>query len=103
MKCVISVTILYFVVYTSLFVVGCAQNFTGQNYALHKILEGAGDTVAYAPMISVLFIGTRMRAIAVTKRDPQYYGLPHRWWKDAMAVSACAVFALAICSIMEKL
>lgn len=54
-------------------------------------------------MMSVLFIGTRVRAIAVTKGDPKYYGLPQWWCKDAMAVSACAVFALAICSIMEKL
>merc|ERR1719375_1347142 len=103
MKCVISVTILYFVIWTSLFLVSSAQDVTGQKYALKEILEDATDTVAYAPMISVLFIGTRMRAIAVTKGDPEYYGLPQWWCKDAMAVSACAVFALAICSIMEKL
>merc|ERR1719324_1688047 len=103
MKCVISVTILYFVIWTSLFLVSSAQDLTGQPYALHGILVDATETVLYAPMISVLFIGTRMRAIAVTKGDPEYYGLPQWWCKDAMAVSACAVFALAICSIMEKL
>merc|ERR1719454_2006690 len=103
MKCVISVTILYFVIWTSLFIVSSARDITGQKYGMHDILAGACETVMYAPMISVLFIGTRMRAIAVTKGDPEFYGLPQWWCKDAMAVSACCVFALTICTIMEKL
>merc|ERR1719171_1805461 len=103
MKCVISVTILYFVIYTSLFLVKSAQEVTGQKYALHDVLTDATETVAYAPMISVLFIGTRMRAIAVTRGDPEAYDLPQWWCKDAMIVSASCVFALTVISIMEKL
>merc|ERR1719313_166521 len=53
-----------FVIWTSLFLVSSAQDLTGQSYALHGILVDATETVLYAPMISVLFIGTRMRAIA---------------------------------------
>jgi len=103
MKCVISVTILYFVIYTSLFLVKTAQEVTGKEYAMHGILTDATETVSYAPMISVLFIGTRMRAIAVTKGDPEAYDLPQWWCKDAMIVSASCVFALTVISIMEKL
>jgi hypothetical protein len=101
MKCVISVTILYFIVFTSLFIVSSAQDATGQKYALHDILVDACDTVVYAPMISVLFIGTRMRAIAVTKGNPELYGLPQWWCKDAMVVSSCCVFALTLISLAE--
>jgi hypothetical protein len=102
MKCVISVTILYFIVYTSLFLVSSAQDATGQKYELHETLVDACDTVVYAPMISVLFIVTRMRAIAITKGDPEAYGLPQWWCKDAMVLSACCVFALTFCCIVEK-
>ena len=61
------------------------------------------ETVSYAPMISVLFIATRMRAIAVTKTDPENYDLPQWWCTDAMIVSVSCVFALTFISIMEKL
>merc|ERR1719281_1781021 len=85
MKCVISVTILYFVIWTSLFLVSSAQDLTGQTYALHEIL-----------------ISTRMRAIAITRGDPEQYGLPQWWCKDAMVVSTCCVFALTFCSIAQR-
>ena len=54
-------------------------------------------------MISVLFIATRMRAIAVTEGDPENYDLPQWWRTDAMVVSVSCVFALTFISIMEKL
>ena len=54
-------------------------------------------------MISVLFIVTRMRAIAVTKGDPEKLDLPQWWCTDAMIVSVSCVFALTFISIMEKL
>merc|ERR1719428_871338 len=103
MKCVISVTILYFVIWTSLFLVSSAQDLTGQAYALHEILISACDMVLLAPMISVLFITTRMRAIAITRGDPEQYGLPQWWCKDAMVVSTCCVFSLTFCCIVERL
>merc|ERR1719311_228040 len=56
MKCVISVTVLYFIIWTSLFLVSSAQDLMGQKYAMHDIVVGACETVVYAPMISVLFI-----------------------------------------------
>jgi len=102
MKCVISVTLLYFFVWTSLFVVSSVQDYTGNKYALHEILAGACDTVEYAPMISVLFIVTRMRAIACTKGETELYGLPQWWCKDGMVVSASCVAALTAISMLEK-
>merc|ERR1719335_285246 len=53
-----------------------------------KILEAACTTVNYAPMLSVLFLGTRMRALQLSGGDPDAHDLPQPWVK--MAMQSCA-------------
>merc|ERR1719218_390095 len=68
MKCVINLTIQYFIVYTALAIVRTYNELfnTNQLTFAPKILEAACTTVNYAPMLSVLFLGTRMRALIQT-------------------------------------
>jgi len=93
MKCVINLTIQYFVVYTALAVIRTYNELfnTAQVVKPVKILEAACSTVNYAPMLSVLFLGTRMRALQLSGGDPDAHDLPQPWVKMAMQSCAWAV------------
>jgi hypothetical protein len=93
MKCVINLTIQYFIVYTALAVVRTYNelNNTAPLTFAPKILQAACTTVNYAPMLSVLFLGTRMRAIQLSGGDPDGHDLPQPWVKMAMQACAWAV------------
>merc|ERR1719409_1121240 len=93
MKCVINLTIQYFVVYTALAVVRTYNelNNAAPMTTAPKILEAACTTVNYAPMLSVLFLGTRMRALQLSGGNPDAYDLPQPWVKNAMQCCAWSV------------
>jgi len=63
---------------------------------LQKIMEVACSTVTYAPMLSVLFVGTRMRAIQLTQGDTEKYKLPQPWVQQAMFICSYAVLCQVI-------
>merc|ERR1719378_1656931 len=60
-------------------------------FGLQKIIETACTTVTFAPMLSVLFLGTRMRAIELTQGETEKYQLPQPWVQSAMYISTYAV------------
>jgi len=60
-------------------------------FGLQKIIETACTTVTFAPMLSVLFLGTRMRAIQLTQGETEKYQLPQPWVQSAMYISTYAV------------
>jgi len=102
MKCVINLTIQYFIVYTCLAVVRTYNelNNTAPLIAAPKILSAACSTVNYAPMLAVLFIGTRMRALQLSGGNPDAYDLPQPWVKNAMQ---CCAWSVLIQTIMVVL
>merc|ERR1719172_530228 len=61
-----------------------------------KIFETASVTVTYAPMLAVMFLGTRMRAIQLTQGQTEKYGLPQWWVQQAFYVCTYAVLAQVI-------
>jgi len=90
MQCIINLTIQYFIVYTALAIVRTYNELykeTPMKTSL-AILQGACTTVNYAPMLSVLFLGTRMRALQLSGGKPDDHGLPQDWVK--MCMQACA-------------
>jgi len=93
MKCIINLTIQYFIVYTALALVRTYNelNNTAPLTFAPKILEAACTTVNYAPMLSVLFLGTRMRALQLSGGNPDAYDLPQPWVKQAMQACAWSV------------
>jgi hypothetical protein len=96
-QCVINLAIQYFVVYTLLAFMRTFNQFTGNSFlGMQKILETACTTVTYAPMLAVLFIGVRMRAIQLTQGQTEKYGLPQWWAQYAMYVCSYAVLAQVI-------
>jgi len=97
MKCVINLTIQYFLLYTAVAVVRTINPSTDPTQSpLANVLEtltAACATVNYAPMLCVLFIGTRMRAIQLSEGNPDKYDLPQPYVK--MAMQSCAWSVLA--------
>jgi len=98
LQCVISLSIQYFLVYTCLAVCRTLAQFTGGGsgggfFALQKIFEAAATTVTYAPMLSVLFLGVRMRAIQLTQGETEKYKLPQPWVQSCMYICTYCVLA----------
>jgi len=97
MKCVINLAVQYFLVYTALAIARTYAEFSGNPIKdTVTMLVAATGSVAYAPMLSVLFLGVRMRALQLTQGKPDEYDLPQPWVKMAMQSCAWAVLIQTI-------
>merc|ERR1719217_1424854 len=56
-------------------------------YSVRDAIESAKSTVQFAPMLCILFIATRMRALQIT----QNRGAPQGWVQDGMYMATWAV------------
>merc|ERR1719420_2883897 len=69
MQCVMNLTVQYFTIYLCLFVCITIKQFapgiTVMSFLI-AIFEAGQKTVMFAPMLSILFIGARMRALQLT-------------------------------------
>mmetsp|Transcript_119007 Transcript_119007/g.210398 ORF Transcript_119007/g.210398 Transcript_119007/m.210398 type:complete len:990 (-) Transcript_119007:59-3028(-) len=86
MRCCIMVAAQYFIVYTAMAI---CKAFTtlfdlGEATKTEKALSAAFDTVYYAPMLCVLFLGAQLRALQITAGK----GGPQDWAEVAMEASA---------------
>lgn len=92
-QCVICLSVLYFLIYTFQAVVRTMSSFGGDGKFAGwlNILHKAATTVTYAPMLCVLFLGARMRAIQLTQGETEKFGLPQPWVQWAMCTCAAAV------------
>merc|ERR1719440_1304576 len=63
---------------------------------VHNAMENATGTVAFCPMIAILFVGTRIRALRLTNNR----GAPQGWVQDGMF---CATWAILIQFLMVLL
>merc|ERR1719335_2172769 len=80
MQCVISLTIQFMLIYTSLAICRMAADSWGLKYdnvPIQKILQTATLTVAFAPMLAILFLAYRMRVNQLTRNR----GDPPDWAK----------------------
>merc|ERR1719235_3091677 len=97
LQCVISLSIQYFIIYTLLAIIRTTNQFTGHILlGFQKIMETAATTVTYAPMLSVLFLGVRMRAIQLSQGQTGKYQLPQPWVQQAMYICTYAVLGQVI-------
>merc|ERR1719450_660600 len=88
MQCVINLTVQFFVVYTVIWIGITVKEFTG--FEIHWItnaMEDATGTIAYCPMLSILFVATRMRAMTLTN----WKGAPQGWCQDGMYMATWSV------------
>merc|ERR1719335_1345545 len=95
-QCVITLTFQYFFVYLGIFVCITLKEFTGLEWALlTDTMESARGTIAFCPMIAILFVGTRMRALQLTNNR----GAPQGWAQDCMYLATWSIF-LQFCMVV---
>jgi len=88
MKCVINLTGQFFTVYFGLWICQTVKDF--MRFELTKVsqlMENAKATIAFCPMLAILFVGTRMRALLITNNR----GAPQGWVQDGMYMATWAV------------
>jgi hypothetical protein len=96
MQCVLNLCLQYFLIYSCLALVRMYHMLVDSagsetpSPAL-KTLESATATVNYAPMLCVLFLSTRMRAIQLTQGRTEEFMLPPPWVQFCMRACAWAV------------
>jgi len=101
MLCVINLAFQYFVIYLFLWVVYTLEDFWGSDFKALQVakeaVESAKATVQLAPMLSVLFIATRMRALQITDNR----GAPQGYVQDGMYLASWSLLVQFImCLIM---
>merc|ERR1719247_1470493 len=95
MQCVVSLTIQFMLVYTALAMVRMAADAFGLKYdnlPIQKILQTATLTVAFAPMLAILFLALRMRVTQLTKGK----GNPATWLQICMYFCTYAVLLMTL-------
>merc|ERR1719271_1374965 len=107
-----NLTVQYFAVYLFLFLLISAKQFSNSSTGLIDTLiytfEGAQKTVMFAPMLAVLFIGCRMRALQLIMGDDESGVIPpgagpQTWAQDAMFLCTWSLHVQLIMTILVPL
>lgn len=97
LRCIVNLIAQFFLVYTILFVL---QALNTMNWFKReretKAMTTVATTVYFVPMLCVLFLAVRMRALQLSKGQPELYDLPPWWVKSAMVVCSWSVAALTL-------
>jgi len=92
MRCVMILTMLYFGIFLAI-VIGRVA-FDPSNKKLQSVFESAEQSLAFAPMLCVMMICVRLRAIQLHIRDPQ------SWAQVAMYVATWTVVIQVFAAVM---
>jgi len=95
MQCVVSLTIQFMVIYTALAICRMAADGFGLKYdnlPIQKILQTATLTVAFAPMLAILFLAFRMRVNQLTRNK----GNPPVWAQICMYFCTYAILLMTL-------
>jgi hypothetical protein len=93
MKCILNLTAQFFVVFTLYQFVRSYNSANGlATSKVQQILEQAKDTVQFAPMLCILFLGIRMRALQLSQNN----GAPPLWVQQCMLLCAYSVLVQCI-------
>jgi len=88
MQCVINLTVQFFVIYTVIWIGITVKELTGWEWHfITNAMENAKGTLAFCPMLSILFVATRMRAMTLTN----WKGAPQGWAQDGMYMATWSV------------
>merc|ERR1719240_491952 len=88
MQCVINLTFQFFIVYLMIWVCLTVKEVTGWEWHfITNAMENAIGTVAFCPMLAILFVAARMRALQITN----FRGAPQGWCQDGMYMATWAI------------
>merc|ERR1719213_303783 len=93
-QCVMNLTAQFFLVYLLMTLMVTVSELSAgkyplETYRVYAALEASKATLAFAPMLSILFVTTRMYALLITDKK----GAPQGWVQDGMYM---ATWSLAI-------
>mmetsp|Transcript_17186 Transcript_17186/g.37830 ORF Transcript_17186/g.37830 Transcript_17186/m.37830 type:complete len:588 (+) Transcript_17186:84-1847(+) len=95
--CTMILAVIFFLTQIVIAAARSYTEYTGKETAkLVGVMNGAAATVEFAPMLSILFLAARMRAL-------QYGGQPQEWAQNAMFASTASIAATAILAIAVPL
>merc|ERR1719174_837612 len=91
-QCVMNLTAQFFLVYLLMTIMLTVSEVTGgkyplETYKLFAALEASKATLAFAPMLSILFVTTRMYALLITDKK----GAPQGWVQEGMYMATWAI------------
>eukprot|EP00929_Paragymnodinium_shiwhaense_P067332 TRINITY_DN338_c0_g3_i1.p1 TRINITY_DN338_c0_g3~~TRINITY_DN338_c0_g3_i1.p1 ORF type:complete len:658 (-),score=196.48 TRINITY_DN338_c0_g3_i1:197-2170(-) len=100
--CVVNLCLQYFVIYLLLNIMTTVTEVSGGRYRMEEMslfsaLNAAKATVAFAPMLSILFVTTRMYALLLTDKK----GAPQAWVQDGMYMATWSLlisFVSCLCT-----
>merc|ERR1719453_2617814 len=97
-SCVVNLCVQYFLIFLALNIMVTMTELSGgsvrlEEYRMFAALNAAKATVAFAPMLSILFVTTRMYALLITDKK----GAPQAWVQDGMFL---ATWSLLISFLM---
>eukprot|EP00747_Dinoflagellata_sp_TGD_P166494 gnl/TRDRNA2_/TRDRNA2_189359_c0_seq1.p1 gnl/TRDRNA2_/TRDRNA2_189359_c0~~gnl/TRDRNA2_/TRDRNA2_189359_c0_seq1.p1 ORF type:complete len:620 (-),score=53.14 gnl/TRDRNA2_/TRDRNA2_189359_c0_seq1:107-1966(-) len=101
-QCVIILVIQFFLVYLMIWIIIRIQDFNGRPLSgmrFFTALEKARNTVMMAPMLCILFVATRMRALELTDNK----GAPQPWAQHSMYLSTGAMLITLFVSLLSHL
>merc|ERR1719426_499414 len=88
-QCVMCLTFQFFFIYLLVWACITLREWTGMEWKLlTDTMESCQGTVAFCPMLSILFVGTRMRALQMTNNK----GAPQGWAQDGMYLATWSIF-----------
>merc|ERR1719387_2945988 len=102
MKCVINLTVQFFSVYLGIWIAETVRNYVGTYWIMTKLsqlMDNAKGTINFCPMLAILFVGTRMRALQITNNK----GAPQGWVQDGMYMATWAVLIQFIMCLVVPL
>jgi len=107
-QCVVNLTCQFFFVYFMVQLMLTISEVTGgtipmEQWKLFSAIDSAKTTLAFAPMLSILFVTTRMYALLLTDKK----GAPQAWVQDGMFMATWSLLisflmCLATGLIMDK-
>merc|ERR1719355_404330 len=87
-QCVINLCCQFFFVYLGIWACITLKDFLGwEMRRVSELMENAKGTIQFCPMLAILFVGTRMRALQLTNNK----GAPQGWVQDGMYMATWAV------------
>merc|ERR1719311_324742 len=107
MKCIINLTLQYIVIYTALGICRTVLDFQGvahKSSQVHAALKHASETMFYAPMVCMLFVGFRMRVLQLTKgtgNPPEYVQIAMRSVAYSILANTLVVLLIPVFSSSE--
>merc|ERR1719359_1908205 len=94
----------FFIVFTALAVFRTINQLSQNHFyscvRAQTLIEMVCPFVMFAPMLSVLFLATRMRAIQLAQGDTEEHNLPQPWVQLAMYTATYGVMGQAIFKLL---